>query len=72
MLTRREWEERQAKYRAYAAWKHANPAPARPLSDIMADIEFLRSMAAPEDLLVDPDPQKEGVAILKRALALLA
>jgi hypothetical protein len=64
--------ERLAQFEEFNRWERQNPAPVRDLTEVLADLSFLVSLAPPEIRNADPDPEKLGIQETRRMLARVA
>jgi ferric-dicitrate binding protein FerR (iron transport regulator) len=71
MTLAEQLRRRAAQLNEFNRWKEEHPAPAREFSRILADLSAIRLWIPEPDRLIDPDPERLGVARLHAAIALL-
>jgi hypothetical protein len=72
MGLRQEWEERERQWREFHAWEAENSTPEREPSAVLADLSFLLREVPAEEILLDPDPEKLGIARMRATLAAIS
>lgn len=72
MTLREQIAERNRQWRAFHEWEAQQPPISRDPSAIIADLGALLSWYSPELVRTDPDPEKQGIAKMRAALALLS
>ena len=71
MMSRDEWLERKKHWEIFNRWEAEQPLVERDAADNIADIGAILDWMPPEVLTEDPDPEKRGVQVLRRAFGLL-
>lgn len=71
MTLQEQFEERERMWRSFHEWERRNPAPMRSFDAVLRDLDFLLTFISPEEILHDPDPEKNGIQKMRAALALL-
>ncbi|MBX9602595.1 MAG: hypothetical protein K2X35_16440 [Bryobacteraceae bacterium] len=71
MTLKEQLEERERMWRSFHEWERRNPPPMRSFDAVLRDLDFLLTFISPEEILRDPDPEKNGIQKMRAALALL-
>jgi hypothetical protein len=71
MAERERYEERRRQWAAFHRWEAEQAPEERSPAVILANIGAIREWLPPEARLADPDPEKKGIQVMRRAPARL-
>jgi hypothetical protein len=71
MTLKEQLVERRRQWEAFNRWEEQLPPVERDPARILADLGAILSWTPQEDRLLDPDPGKRGIQILRAACAAL-
>ncbi len=71
MDSKAAWREREQQWAAFHKWEDAQPPLERSSADIIADLGAVLDWLPAATRSEDPDPQKQGIQILRAAFARL-
>jgi hypothetical protein len=71
MTFKEQLVERRQQWEAFNRWEEQLPPMERDSARILADLGAILSWIPREDRLLDPDPEKRGIQILRAACAVL-
>jgi hypothetical protein len=69
MTLKEQLDERRRQWEAFNRWEEQLPPMERESAQILADLGAILSWIPREDRLLDPDPEKRGIQILRAAFA---
>ena len=72
MTLREQIAERNRQWRLFHDWEADKPTAVRSPEAVLADLGWLLQWFSPEIVRSDPDPEKQGIARMRAALALLS
>ncbi len=70
MREREMYEARRRQWEAFRRWQEEQPLTERAPARILADLGAVLSWLPADVRTADPDPEKLGIQVLKKALAL--
>jgi len=71
MTLKEQLDERRRQWEAFNRWEEQLPPMERDPARILADLGAILSWIPRKDRLLDPDPEKPGIQILRAACAVL-
>ena len=72
MITKEQWRAREEQWKKFHEWEDAQPLPERSTEEIFQYLNAILSLAPPQAVTEDPDPEKRGIQKLRSMLERLS